>query len=584
MSIIPRPQHVQHHDGALSVSALTGVTTGGSDAAEASVERVQTVWSREIDADLPYVDAADTAEPAVTLVAAEQIEAPEHNDFDDDSEAYRLSVTPGGVEIAASTETGFHYGAQTLVTLISRSETDDSYEIPVCEVVDGPAFEWRGVMVDPARKFIPLEDLYDLVEAMARAKLNVLHLHLIDNEGYSLESKAYPELNRSQDGTERPRYELDEMREFVEHAADWDITVVPELDAPGHGLHLLTQIPDVRCDTPGDTTVFNFKPAFCLGKERSYEVWGTLLDEVVSVFDSEVIHVGADEWSHHGVEWEECADCQALMEQKELDDVQELFYDFIHRANEMVTERGRQMSMWSEQINISESPDLPQEVLMHFWIVSYPPWGPPYEGNSFQKYADEGYEMLNSYPRATYLNTLEPERLMAWTPTTSPEAGAGNEASVRGGELCVWGDGLDSTDKMHAYHDRVLPSAVAVVGDRLWNGTPIDDRESFSRAATRHIIGPDIPPGLDVFADLGGVVLPTISNGYAKKAHVPGSAAGRPAAEAIADYEETVETLVALGSDARFPDAAEEYVDALEWLIETVRRDSRGLTQAPDQT
>ncbi len=135
-----------------------------------------------------------------------------------------------------------------------------------------------------------------------------------------MESTAYPELNRSPDGSERPCYGQEEMAAFVEHAGEWDITIIPELDAPGHGLHLLTQIPDIRCDTPGETTVFNLKPAFCLGKDRSYEVWDDLLDEVVSVFDADIVHVGADEWSHHGIKWKDCVDCRAYMESEGLDD------------------------------------------------------------------------------------------------------------------------------------------------------------------------------------------------------------------------------------------------------------------------
>ncbi|WP_435320725.1 family 20 glycosylhydrolase [Haloarchaeobius sp. TZWSO28] len=583
MHIVPRPQHEQYSDERIHLDALDGIATDGSEPATASVDRVQTVIDREIDHTLPAVDSAGATGPTISLRTVDTIEPPAGQSIDIEDEAYRLSVTGDGIELVATTAAGFHYGAQTLAGLIEGADSGEAYTVTACEVVDWPAFEWRGVMVDPARKFIPLSDLYDLVESMARAKLNVLHLHLIDNEGYAMESTAYPELNRSPDGTERPCYSQEEMAAFVEHAGEWDITVIPELDAPGHGLHLLTQIPDIRCDTPGETTVFNLKPAFCLGKDRSYEVWGDLLDEVVSVFDADIVHVGADEWSHHGIEWEDCVDCRAYMESEGLDGVQELFYDFIHRAHEMVTARGRRMSMWSEQIDISERPVLPSDIMMHFWIVSYPPWGPAFEGNSFDLFAEEGYELLNSYPPATYLNTLDPERLLSWTPTTSPEVSEANVSGVPGGELCIWGDAIDDNDEMRAYHDRVMPSGVAVFADRVWNATPIDDRDAFSRAVTRHLLGPDIPAKFDVFAALGGVVLPTISDGYAKKAHFPGSALGRPAAEAIASYEETIETLESVGDDARFPAVVDEYVDALEWLVEVVERDSRGLTQPPDK-
>ncbi|WP_435365691.1 glycoside hydrolase family 20 zincin-like fold domain-containing protein [Haloarchaeobius sp. DYHT-AS-18] len=163
MHIVPRPQHEQYADERIHLDALDGIATDDSEPATASVDRVQTVIDREIDHTLPAVDSAGATGPTISLRTVDTIEPPAGRTIDHEDEAYRLSVTGDGIELVATTAAGFHYGAQTLAGLIKGTDSGEAYTVPACEVVDWPAFEWRGVMVDPARKFIPLSDLYGLV-------------------------------------------------------------------------------------------------------------------------------------------------------------------------------------------------------------------------------------------------------------------------------------------------------------------------------------------------------------------------------------------------------------------------------------
>lgn len=569
--VLPRPQSFESSDGHLRLNRLEGIVQEGADGV--GCDRLTALIEQETGRHVGE-SQGDSNGPVIRVSVGKDVDGANGN-----SEAYSLRVSREGVRIEAPTATGVHYAAQTLVGLVRMR--DDEFVLPACEVRDWPRHEVRSVMVDPARRFIPVDRLYEIVDKMARAKLNRLHLHLLDNEGYSLESAAYPELNEAPDGSERPTYSADEMAALVEYAAERDITVLPEIDVPGHALHVVTKLPELRCEKPDDVAIYGPKPAICLGKEASYEFVETLVDEVCEIFPAEVVHLGTDEWSHYGVSWTDCADCQSYVDENGIEDVQGLYYDFLHRANDIVSARDRTMAAWNDQINISESPDIPEDIQIQFWTVPHPPWGPDFEGNSMDRFLEEGYDVVNHHTAATYLNGIKPDRLLDWNPTRFPEASEEHASGVLGGGLAIW-EGVEG--HVHQYQRRAIPSAVPLFADRVWNGRFFERRDGLGAAVTRHVLGPQIPDGYDVYADLGGPIFPRPDGDRTEKADLHASLAGRDVDVAVASYDANLERLRELGDagQARFPDAIEAYVDAYEWLIEAVDRYRRGVSKRPD--
>lgn len=577
MTVIPRPQEHLEHRGELNLSDLSGIVSDGTKASEAGCEGLIELLAIEADYSVSQGNSTD-GDPVIALRTVQSIKGASGSE-----EAYRLSVTDTGIQIDAPSAAGFMYAGQTLVGLLTGGE--DAKIVQACEVRDWPVHEWRGVMVDPAREFIPIDRLYTLVDRLARAKLNYLHLHLLDSEGYALESKAYPALGTNPDGTEAPTYSHSEMAELIAYGAERNVTIIPEIDMPGHGHHLLAHLPDVRCEGYDEISDYGPKPAICVASERTYDVVETLIDEVLDLFETDIVHVGADEWSHHGVSWEECERCQATMDAEGYSDVRELSYHFIRRIHRHTKERGGRLTVWNDQFDISEQPDIPEDLLIQFWVVSYPPWGPDPDGNSMEAFVEAGHEVINSYVRPCYLNTTDSDRLIDWTPTRFPSVSEANAEGVRGAELAIWGDGYrgDPDRDLEAFHRRMIPSTVPVFADRLWNATPVEE-QALRQPVTRHVIGPSTPDGFDVFSDLGGVIPPSIDNNeYAEKANVTASIAGRSMEEAIESYEAQLDTLREMEPEARFPEDIAAYIDAYEWLIESVSREARGFSNRPDK-
>lgn len=283
-------------------------------------------------------------------------------------EGYRLVVTPRGINLSAGTDAGLFYGQQTLLQLV----TDKG--VPCVEIEDAPRFPYRGLHLDVSRHMFPVEEIMKLVDVMSSYKMNRLHLHLTDAGGWRMQIDKYPRLTshgafRTEsdwrlwwDGKDRrylPEgtegayggyYTKDQLRSIVAHAAEKHVTVIPEVEFPGHSEEVFEAYPELCCQgkpyTSGD---------FCIGNPAVYEFMENVLTEVMEVFPSEYIHIGGDEAGKQS--WKTCPKCQALMRKEGMKSVDELQSYMIHRIEEFVMSKGRRIIGWDEILEGGLAPE-----------------------------------------------------------------------------------------------------------------------------------------------------------------------------------------------------------------------------------
>ena len=276
-----------------------------------------------------------------------------------EKEGYILTVSPSGIQIEAAYSEGVFYGLQTLQQLILNSGNS---KIPCCRITDAPRFAWRGVMLDVSRTFMPMNLIKRYIDIFSAYKLNVLHLHLTDDQGWRVEIKQYPRLTQvgAKFGPEfncmGGYYSQDEIRELVRYASLRNITVIPEIDMPGHVCAAIAAYPELSCDgeIPVIHTFFEGPPRwheeiFCAGKETTYQFIFNVLDEIMALFPSTYIHIGGDEALK--AKWEKCTLCQKMMTDNGLNNEEELQSHFVNRIGAYLRKNGRTLVGWDEIID-----------------------------------------------------------------------------------------------------------------------------------------------------------------------------------------------------------------------------------------
>lgn len=283
----------------------------------------------------------------------------EASTFERFDEGYLLDITPQGIDIKATTPQGLYYGIQSLKAL-----TLNSKQLTTCHICDAPRFEYRGILIDISRHFRTKEFLMRQMDVMAELKMNRLHLHLTDAAGWRIEIESYPRLTsfaawRMPDTWkewwygERGHVEAgtpgayggyltkEEARELVAYAEERYITIIPEIEMPGHSDEVIAAYPELGCShkpkNQGD---------LCIGKEATFEMMQSILDEIIEIFPSEYIHIGGDEAGKNT--WPECEDCQRRMAEEGLESVDELQSYMIERIEKYLNARGRQIIGWDE--------------------------------------------------------------------------------------------------------------------------------------------------------------------------------------------------------------------------------------------
>lgn len=285
------------------------------------------------------------------------------------TEGYTLTVTPDQINIVSSDERGLSYGLQTLRQLMPSDQITNRTEtvlIPVVTIQDHPKFQWRGQHLDVCRHFFPVDFVKKYIDLLAFHKCNIFHWHLTEDQGWRIAIDKYPKLQeisawRSESPLLHNRLEMDgipyggfyskdEIRDVVEYAASRFITIMPEIELPGHTIAVLAAYPDLGCrgkDYKVRTVWGVEDDVFCAGNDRVFEFLENVLDEVLELFpDSEYIHVGGDECPK--VRWAECPKCQARIKDEGLANEEELQSWFISKIGNYLHRKGRKMIGWDE--------------------------------------------------------------------------------------------------------------------------------------------------------------------------------------------------------------------------------------------
>jgi len=283
-------------------------------------------------------------------------------------EAYRMLINDQGIRIEAREDAGLFYGVQSLIQIAGAYEK----EIPYMEIEDAPRFSYRGLHLDVGRHFFPADFIKKYIDLLAHHKFNRFHWHLTEDQGWRIEIKKFPKLQETAayrdetvigHATTRTRSQLknfdgkryggyytqEEIRDIVKYAQDRYVTIIPEIELPGHALAALSAYPTLGC-TGGPykaaTTWGVFDDVYCAGKEETFHFLEGVLDEVVELFPSEYIHIGGDECPK--TQWEKCPHCKKRMKNENLKDTHELQSYFIQRIEKYLNSKGRQIIGWDE--------------------------------------------------------------------------------------------------------------------------------------------------------------------------------------------------------------------------------------------
>ncbi len=303
-------------------------------------------------------------------------------------EAYEINVTKKEVTISASSSAGFLYAIQSLRQLLpveiesSKRVENIVWQVPSVSIKDGPRFPWRGLMLDLSRHFFDKEYIKETIDALSMHKMNILHLHLVDDQGWRIEIKKYPKLtevgawrvdqedipwnSRTENspnakGTYGGFLTQEELKEIVAYATLKGVEVVPEIEMPAHVSSAIAAYPELACfDTPKQIGVpsgalWPITDIYCAGKETTFEFLENVLLEVMEIFPSKYIHIGGDEATK--TNWEKCPFCKKRIASEGLENVEELQSYFIKRMEKFINSKGKKLIGWDEILEGGLAPD-----------------------------------------------------------------------------------------------------------------------------------------------------------------------------------------------------------------------------------
>ena len=358
LSIIPKPLSLKQDEGSFLVTKTTSVYyDGGSDMLRVALQfasRLRKASGYQVGI-APLTSGIKLEDAIVLSLSGKDKLGPE---------GYQLTVNRKLVRIDATTPAGAFYGVQTLYQILpveidkSGPSQNAAWSIPCLRIEDKPRFSWRGMHLDVGRHFFSKDSVKRYIDMIAAYKMNTFHWHLTEDQGWRIEIKKYPRLTTA--GAWRKEtmddhtphggfYSQDDVREIVEYARQHFITVVPEIEMPGHSQAALTAYPELSC-FGGPFTVATewgvFNDVYCAGNEKTFQFLETVIDEVSALFPGPFFHIGGDECPK--LRWSNCKRCQDRIAANGLKNEQELQSYFIKRVEKMLSARGKRLVGWDE--------------------------------------------------------------------------------------------------------------------------------------------------------------------------------------------------------------------------------------------
>lgn len=453
LSIMPLPAHAQRNAGSFVIDGSVGISLEGYG--EPRVVRAEQRFLSRLSAQtgIPLWSAQGNKPNIFIRTTGPSAKVQQLGE----NESYQLKVSPTEIHLQAANPLGVIRGLQTLLQLVEISPS--GFVVPAVEIDDSPRFPWRGLMIDSGRHFMPLDVMERTLNGMEAVKLNVLHWHLSEDQGFRVESTKYPRLH--QDGSDGLYYTPAQIRDLVEYARDRGIRVVPEFDVPCHttawfaGYPVLASgkgpyhvdrnwgIADAAMDPTRDTT-YNFLDGF--------------IGEMAALFPDAYFHIGGDECD--GKEWDANPSIQSFMHAHQIKNNAELQAYFTAKVQKIVAKHGKIMEGWDEVLQ----PDTPKDVVIQSWR------GP----ESLSEAAHRGYRALLSTGYYIDLNQSAAQHY-----AVDPLGGAAasltdaEKQRILGGEAAMWSEYVSP----ETIDSRIWPRTAAIA-ERLWSPQNVQDVDS----------------------------------------------------------------------------------------------------------
>ena len=452
---MPLPANVQSGAGSLKVDSTFSMAFTGYN--EPRLERAGERFLRQLARQTGLSLALKPSKSAKATFVIQTDHASKEIQEVGEDESYILDVSTASARLRASTPLGAMHGLQTFLQLVDVSP--DGFSAPAVTIQDKPRFPWRGLMMDSARHFIPLEVIRRNLDGMEAVKMNVFHWHLSENQGFRAESKKFPKLHES--GSDALYYTQDEIRELIAYARDRGIRVVPEFDMPGHSTAWFVGHPELASGK-GPYEIERrwgiFDPAMDPTSEKVYKFLDDFIGEMARIFPDHYFHIGGDEVN--GKEWDANPKIQAYMKAHEIKNNQALQAYFSGRVQKLVTKHGKTVVGWDEVL----VEGVPKDIVIQSWRGQA----------SLAQAAKQGYRgiLSNGY----YLDLGWPAaRHYAVDPMSGDAANLSTEEKQRilGGESCMWAEYVSPEN----VDSRIWPRNAAIA-ERLWSPQEVRDPAS----------------------------------------------------------------------------------------------------------
>lgn len=483
INVIPKPLSLVQNEGSFKVTKSTKFYASTPEA-----KTIATFFASKIESSTGY-DLAISEEEVSSNAIALLID----NSLEVNDEGYTLDATDKLVSIKAKTAKGLFYGMQTLMQLLPAEIESTTvvngiaWTLPCVTIKDEPRFAYRGIMLDPCRHFIPVENIKKQLDVLALFKINQFHWHLTEDQGWRIEIKKYPKLTEigskrvDGEGTEYSGfYTQEQIKEVVTYASERFINVIPEIELPGHALAAISAYPELSCkgDSLSPRIIWGVEEdVYCAGKEETFKFLEDVIAEVVTLFPGEYFHIGGDECPK--VRWEKCPLCQKRMRENKLKNEHELQSYFVQRIEKVLASHGKKMIGWDEILEGGLAPSatvmswrgedggIAAASMDHDVIMTPGSNGmylDHYQGDSkIEPVAIGGYTLL--------------EKTYSYNPVPDTLVGLGKSNFVKGVQGNIWSEYMYTTDIMeYRIYPRIL--AVAEIG---WTSLEGKDYKDFER-------------------------------------------------------------------------------------------------------
>jgi hexosaminidase len=446
LNVMPLPSKFQLGSGSLKIDGGFSYTFEGFR--DARLERAGQRFLTTLNHQTGIPFGHSPADPSkATLVITTDHDSKPVQELGED-EAYTLDVTSAGAKLHAVNTLGTLRGLQTFLQLVSV--TANGFAAPAVSIQDQPRFQWRGLMIDVARHFIPLDVVKRNLDGMEAVKMNVFHWHLSDNEGFRVESRKFPKLQES--GSDGQYYTQEEIRDLIAYARDRGIRVVPEFDMPGHSTAWFVGYPELASGT-GPYAIERkwgvFDPAMDPTNEKTYKFLNDFLGEMAKLFPDQYLHIGGDEVN--GKEWDSNPKIQEFMKSHNIKDNAALQAYFSQHVQELVVKHGKTPIGWDEIL----VPGVSKNIVIHSWRGT----------EALAAAAQQGYRgiLSNGY----YID-------LGWSAArhyaVDPMAGAAanltaeEKERILGGEATMWSEYVNWEN----VDSRIWPRTAAIA-ERYWS-------------------------------------------------------------------------------------------------------------------